>query len=142
VPTRLNPYLHFQGNAREAMETYQRALGGELIVTTFAEGGAPHDPSDAAKVMHAQLETAKGHTLMGADTPTGQPAAPISGISMSLSGDDDAELSQAFEGLQREGATVVEPLVEAPWGDKFGILADPFGVTWFVNVTRSPAPTG
>jgi PhnB protein len=139
MSTRLNPYIHFQGNAREAMESYQRALGGELVVSTFAEGGVPHDPADADKLMHAQLETMGGQTLMAADTPTGQPASPISGVSMSLSGEDDAELSRAFERLASDGGTVVEPLVEAPWGDKFGILTDRFGVTWFVNVTKGEA---
>ena len=140
MPTRLNPYIHFQGNAREAMEFYQRALGGELTISTFAEGGVPHDPADAQKVIHAQLDTANGEVLMAADTPAGQPSAPISGISMSLSGEDDAELSGYFQRLQ-EGGRVVEPLVEAPWGDKFGILSDRYGITWFVNVTRVPQPT-
>lgn len=139
MPTRLNPYIHFQGNAREAMEFYQRALGGELTMSTFAEGGVPHEPGDASKIMHAQLDTPNGEVLMAADTPAGQPSASISGISMSLSGEDDAELSGYYERLS-EGGTVVEPLVEAPWGDKFGILADPFGVTWFVNVTKVRQP--
>jgi PhnB protein len=140
MPTRLNAYIHFQGNTLEAMEFYQRALGGDLTISTFAEGGVPHDPADAQKVMHAQLEMPNGETLMAADTPVDQPSAPISGISMSLSGEDDAELSRYFERL-KEGGTIVEPLVEAPWGDKFGILSDRFGITWFVNVTRVPQLT-
>jgi uncharacterized glyoxalase superfamily protein PhnB len=74
MPTRLNPYIHFQGNAREAMEFYRAALGGELTVSTFAEGGMPHDPGDAQKLMHAQLDTLDGEVLMAADTPAGQPS--------------------------------------------------------------------
>ena len=140
MPTRLNPYIHFQGNAREAMEFYQRVLGGELVVTTFAEGGAPHDPADATKVMHARLETPGGEILMAADTPAGQPPAPISGISMSLSGEDDADLSRRFDGLS-EGGMVVQPLVAAPWGDKFGMVSDRFGLTWFVNISTGQPPS-
>lgn len=139
MSTRLNPYIHFQGNAREAMEFYRDALGGELTLTTFGEGGVPHEPADAGKVMHAQLETAGGLALMGADAPIGQPSGPVSGVSMSLSGEDDAELTRYWERLG-DGASVLQPLEAAPWGDKFGMLVDRFGVTWFVNITAARRP--
>jgi len=53
---------------------------------------------------------------------------------MSLSGDNDDELSGYFEKLA-EGGAVVMPLENAPWGDKFGMLTDKFGIQWMVNVT-------
>jgi PhnB protein len=135
VPSRLNPYLHFTDNAREAMAFYRGVFGGELTVMTFAEGGAPHDPADADKVMHAQLETAGGETLMAADSPSDRPAGTgFSGVSMSLSGDDHDELSGWWDGLA-EGATILQPLTQASWGDSFGMLVDRFGVTWFVNIS-------
>ena len=140
MPSRLNPYIHFDGNAREAMEFYQQALGGELTISTFAEGGMPSDPADANKIMHAQLDLPNGEVLMAADTMAGQMAPPFSGISMSLSGDDDAELSAWYDRLV-DGGTVLEPLVEAPWGDKFGLLTDRYGLTWYVNITKVPAGT-
>jgi PhnB protein len=135
VPARLNPYLTFQGDAREAMEFYRDVLGGELILTTFAEGGIPHDPADADKVMHSQLENESGFTLMGSDAPTGTPSQPLSGVQVSLSGDTDAdaELSGYYDRIAAKG-TVVEPLTTAPWGDKFGMVTDPFGVLWMVNI--------
>jgi PhnB protein len=141
MATRLNPYIHFNGNAREAMEFYQRALGGDLTISTFAEGGMPSDPADANKIMHAQLDLPNGEVLMASDTMAGQPAPPVAGISMSLSGDEDDELTGYYERLL-DGGTAVEPLVEAPWGDKFGILTDRYGLTWFVNITKTPVATG
>ena len=139
MPTRLNPYLSFQGNAREAMEFYREVLGGELVVMTFAEGGSPHDPADADKVMHGQLETPSGFTLMGSDAVSGTPGTPASGVQVSLSGDADAdaELTGYYEKLAANG-NVVEPLVTAPWGDKFGMVADPYGVLWMVNISGQP----
>lgn len=131
--SRLNPYLTFQGNAREAMEFYRDVLGGTLQVTTFAEGGLPADGDDASKVMHSQLETDSGFTLMAGDATAQNPAGPMSGVSISLSGEDDAELSGYYERLAGAG-TVVEPLAEAPWGDKFGMVTDPYGVLWMVNI--------
>jgi PhnB protein len=135
MPARLNPYLTFQGNAREAMEFYRDILGGTLTVSTFGESGAARDPADADKVMHAQLETEAGFTLMGSDAASGSPSQPMSGVQVSLSGDatTDAELSGYYDRLADKG-TVVEPLETAPWGDKFGMVTDPYGVLWMVNI--------
>ena len=139
MASRLNPYLNFQGNAREAMEHYRDVFGGDLTFMTFAEGGAPHDPADADKVMHGQLETPSGYTLMGADAVSGTPGGPSSGVQVSLSGDADAdaELTGYFDKLAASG-NVVEPLVTAPWGDRFGMVADPYGVLWLVNIAARP----
>jgi PhnB protein len=70
MASRLNPYINFNGNARQAMEFYQGVFGGDLTVNTFGEYGAQDSP-DADKIMHGQLETDRGFTLMGADTPAG-----------------------------------------------------------------------
>lgn len=139
MSSRLNPYLSFKGNAREAMEFYRDVLGGELNVMTFAEGGMADNPGvDPNGVMHAQLETPSGYTLMGSDTMEGTPVTPPSTAQISLSGDasTDAELTGYYQGLG-EGGTVVEPLVAAPWGDKFGMVTDRFGILWMVNIGGS-----
>jgi PhnB protein len=133
MQSRLNPYLAFKDNARQAMEFYQKVFGGKLTMSTFKEYQASQDPSEDNKIMHAQLEADNGIFLMGADTPGGQPYQPGSNISISLSGDNESELSGYFEKLAA-GGTVVEPLVKAPWGDTFGMLTDPFGVNWMVNI--------
>jgi PhnB protein len=84
------------------------------------------------------LEAENGITFMAADTPSSMEHRPGTTMSMSLSGDDDAELSGYFEKLS-EGGTVNEPLVEAPWGDKFGMVTDRFGIDWMVNITAQDA---
>lgn len=135
MTSRLNPYISFGGNAREAMEFYRGVLGGELTVTTYAEGGMAPGPDNADKVMHSQLETPAGFTLMAGDAVAGTPGQAASGVQISLSGDAeaDAELTGYFEKLASAG-TIVEPLVSAPWGDKFGMVTDPFGILWMVNI--------
>lgn len=71
MATILNPYISFHTNAREAMEFYQSVFGGELTLSTFAEFGDMGVPADEANnIMHAQLTTPNGLTLMGADTPS------------------------------------------------------------------------
>lgn len=134
MPTRLNPYLSFNGNARQAMDFYTSVFGGELTISTFGEGGMPHDPADQDKIMHAQLTSPSGYWLMGSDTPPGVPFNPGNTISVSLSGDNEAELRGYWDKLS-VGGTVMMPLEKAPWGDSFGMLSDKFGTSWLVNIT-------
>jgi PhnB protein len=138
MPTRLNPYLSFRDNAREAMQFYRSVFGGTLQQMTFKEMNLSHDPADDDKIMHSMLETENGIVFMAADTPTGMEVAPGSQISMSLSGDDEEELTGYFERLS-DGGTVTMPLDQAPWGDKFGMLTDRFGVAWMVNISGQPS---
>jgi PhnB protein len=83
--------------------------------------------------MHSQLETPDGLVLMGADTPDGMEYRPQAGVSVSLSGDDEARLRGYWERLS-EGGTVTMPFEKAPWGDTFGMCVDRFGTSWMVNV--------
>ena len=135
MASRLNPYISFQDNAREAVTFYQAALGGELALNTFGEYGDPSAP-EANLVMHAMLETPGGFTLMCADTPPGMQFNPGSNMAVSLSGDDGDELRGYWEKLS-DGATVTVPLEKQMWGDEFGMLVDKFGVGWMVNIAGS-----
>lgn len=130
----LNPYLSFKDTARPAMEFYQSVFGGELTVNTFGEYGDPGAPG-AELVMHSQLTTAGGFTLMASDTPAGMEFTPGSQITISVSGDgDDADAVRGYwEGLS-EGGTVTVPLETQVWGDEFGQVTDKFGIDWLVNI--------
>ncbi len=138
MPTILNPYLSFRDNAKQAMEFYQSVFGGELNMSTFAEFQASDDPAENDKIMHAQLTSPSGLILMGADTPNRMDYTPGDNFSISLSGDDEAELRGYWDKLAVDG-TITQPLEKAPWGDSFGMLNDRFGITWLVNIA-GPKP--
>lgn len=138
MQSKLNPYLGFKNNAHEAMEFYKTVFGGKLEVHTFKEFNASVDPSEDDKVMHSMLEAENGITFMASDTPNHMEYNPGTNVSMSLSGDNDAELTSYFEKLS-EGGTVSQPLEAAPWGDKFGMVSDKFGVQWMVNIASAKA---
>ena len=70
MQSRLNPYISFKDNARQAMEFYKSVFGGKLTISTFKEFGMAQDPAEADKVMHSMLEADNGLTFMGADTPS------------------------------------------------------------------------
>lgn len=137
MTTVLNPYLAFERDAREAMNFYHGVFGGDLVVTTFAEGGMAHDPEDAGRIMHSQLTTADGHTIMASDTPSTMDPLPR-GQQISISGDDPELLTRYWEALS-DGAHVDAPLERAPWGDTFGMLVDRWGVTWMVSIASDAA---
>jgi PhnB protein len=136
MPTRLNPYLSFKDSTSEVMDFYQSVFGGKLDKTSFKDGGMEYEPGDAEKVMHAQLETDNGMFLMASDTPASMNPEGVdpSNGTISLSGDDEAELKGYYEKLSADGKVTL-PLDKAPWGDWFGMCQDRFGVDWMVNIS-------
>lgn len=139
--TQLDPYVTFPGTAREAVAFYAQVLGGQPAISTFGEyGGDPSAPG-ADGVMHAQLESPSGLTLMASDAPPGQEAShrPGNNVSLSLSGDDTEELRGYWERLS-EGAAIDVPLERQVWGDEFGMLTDRFGIQWMVNISGGDQP--
>ncbi|MFB9905639.1 VOC family protein [Allokutzneria oryzae] len=129
--SRLNPYLSFTDNARQAMEFYREVFGGTLVLNTFGEFGGPPDVAD--KIMHGMLETDSGFTLMGADTPPGMEHRPGNTVTVCLNGDSSEELHGYWDKLS-EGGTVSVPLEQQVWGDEYGACEDRFGVSWMVNI--------
>lgn len=135
----LNPYINFNGTAREAMDFYKNIFGGTLDITTYKEGKMPEDPADpnsGDKIMHAMLVAENGMTIMASDVPPGMDYNPGTNVSISLSGDNVAELTGYWDALSA-GATIVMPFEKAPWGDTFGALIDRFGISWMVDIGPS-----
>jgi PhnB protein len=138
MTSRLNPYISFVDNARQALEFYEDVFGGTLTLNTFGEQGAQHSPDDADKIMHGMLKTDSGHTLMAADTPAGMQHHPGNNMALSLSGHDADELHGYWEKLSASG-TVTVPMEKQMWGDEFGRCVDKFGIGWMVNIDASQA---
>ncbi|NVM96306.1 VOC family protein [Arthrobacter wenxiniae] len=137
MTTRLNPYLGFRGNAKEAMEFYQTVFGGELSLSTFRESGGGVEDSELDQIMHGALLTDGGLSLMGADTPSHMEFKPGTNHQVSLTGEDEGELRGYWDKLSAAG-TVTVPLAKAPWGDTFGMCVDAFGIPWMVNIAGIP----
>jgi PhnB protein len=134
MSSRLNPYISFSGNARQAMEYYHSVFGGQLALSTYGETGAEGTPF-ADQIMHGMLETDKGFTLMCSDMPPGTELKPGNNMAVSLSGDDSDDLRGYWEKLSDGGAVEVA-LERQMWGDVFGMCTDRFGVSWMVNISE------
>lgn len=134
MTSRLNPYLNFDGTARQALEFYAEVFGGNLTLSTFADFGT-QESAESEKIMHGQLETDAGYTIMAADTPSGMEFHGMHGFGVSLSGDDGDLLRGYWEKLS-VGGSVTMPMRKQVWGDEFGMCTDKFGVPWLVNVAQ------
>ncbi|MFE2011507.1 VOC family protein [Streptomyces sp. NPDC059491] len=135
MPSRLNPYINFDGDARQALDFYHGVFGGTLEVNTYGDFGGEQAGDAAQKIMHGMLETESGFTLMAADVPPGMGFDPGTNISVSVSGDDADELRGYWDKLSGNG-TVTVPLEKQMWGDVFGMCTDGFGITWMVNIVQ------
>lgn len=130
---RLNPYLSFRSDARDAMEFYRSVFGGELAITPFGSFDMGQESGENDLVMHAQLETPDGFTLMASDTPRSMPYQAPAGVSISIDGTDEQQLEGWWNALA-EGGSVTMPLASPPWGGRFGMLTDRFGIDWMVSI--------
>jgi PhnB protein len=138
MQSKLTPYLNFRENTREVMAFYQTVFGGKLTMNTFKEFGVSQDPAEDNKIMHSMLEVENGMTIMAADAPNAMDLKVGTNISITLSGDNEEELTRYYNMLSA-GGVVVEPLAKAPWGDSFGMFVDKFGINWMVNIAGKPA---
>jgi PhnB protein len=132
MASQLNPYLNFNGTAREALEFYHSVLGGQLTLNTFGEMGMTGP--DADRIMHGILETDLGYTVMGADITSEMEYHAPAGFSVSISGDDGDAMRGYWERLSAAGTTTM-PLQKQVWGDEFGMCIDQYGVPWMVNIS-------
>ncbi|AYB46064.1 VOC family protein [Paenibacillus lautus] len=133
---RMNPYLVMDGNAKEAIQFYEKALDAEVVmVQTFGEMPANPDfplPDSARdRISHALLKV--GETdLMFSDTFPGQPVQSSNQVQVCIMTDQAEQAKRIYEAL-REGGQVVMPLQETFWSPAYGIVADKYGVNWNIS---------
>jgi PhnB protein len=132
-----NPYLLFDGNCEAAFQFYEQAIGAKTL-SMMRYDGSPIEcqmPADwKGKVLHARLGL--GNTVvMASDCPPGRYDKP-KGISMTLNFDKPAEAESIFHALA-EGGTVTMPIEKTFFAERFGMLADKFGIPWMISCERA-----
>ena len=133
----LSAYITFEGRAREALEHYQTALGGKVLIETFRTWEIPTAPGHENDVVYGVLRTDDGFVLRVKDRASDEePVEQGTAWALCLNGEEVERLTACWNALA-EGATIIEPLQEMPWGDLSGILIDAFGIRWAVNIGSS-----
>lgn len=126
------PYLNFNGNAKEALAHYEKALNGKVVMSqTFAEANMAQDESMKDKILHAVFE-AGSLKFMVSDCPPGVSVTSGDQVSLSLNFQDEATIEKTFAALA-EGGQITMPLQDTFWGARFGMTKDKFGIHWMFN---------
>ncbi len=129
---KLYPYVHFAGNAEEAMNFYASVLGGEVIdIQRYGDAPMPSDEDYKQKIMHARL-TFDGNLIMISDVFKGQPVSTEGNIQLSIEVENKEKIDDVFSKMS-EGGTIVMPLENTFWGARFGMLKDKYGIHWMFN---------
>lgn len=136
--TQINPYLHFDGNCREAMTFYKECLGGELKVQTVGESpmAAQMPAAEHKKILQARLK--KGEiSLMASDMVGPKGIQKGNTVSLALVCSSKAEIETLFSKLGA-GGKVSHALKEEFFGT-YGDLTDKFGIDWMFNYEKPKA---
>ena len=129
---KLTPYIHFAGNAEEAMNFYAGALGGKIVsINRYGDSPMPADEDYKQKVMHGRLEF-DGNLIMISDTFKGNEVKTDGNVQLSVDVTEDGRIDEVFKKMA-EGGTVTMELQNTFWGARFGMLKDKFGVSWMFN---------
>ena len=132
----LQPYLMFDGRCEEAAKFYEKTLGAKIEkLVRFKDSPDPGMcPSpDGEKVMHMSLRIGEQALLASDGQCGGKPS--FQGFSLSLNVPNEAEANRLFAALSN-GGQVQMPLAKTFFSPAFGMLADRFGVSWMIHVTR------
>ncbi len=127
-----DPYIHFQGNARAALEAYRDLFGGTLEMMTYAQmPEAPAEMQGSDLILHATLRVG-GRSLMASDFPPGMAGDPQKAVSISHEAASEAEARRIFAALGEGGAVIME-FQPTFWSDGFGMVKDRFGTHWMIS---------
>jgi PhnB protein len=127
----VSPYLAV-GDAASAIDYYTRAFGAKEVVRMDAPGG---------KIGHAELMIGDSHIMLSDPFPqsSSRPPKDLGGTSMSVFlyvEDADALVKQAVDA----GATITMEVADQFWGDRFGVITDPFGHVWSIGTHVEDVP--
>ena len=133
--SKLQPYVHFNGDCAEAMRAYEKILGGKLNLMLAGDSPAAKEfgPGSEDRVLHSSLDLGDGALLLASDWMAPSPYPGKHGIELSLTYPTKAEAERVFKALA-EGGRITMPLDKTFWSEAFGMLVDRFGTSWMVGI--------
>jgi|SRR5690625_2745570 len=129
----VNPYIHLNGEAREAIQFYEKVFEAEnLGIITYVDmpenPDFPLPPETKDRVAHGAIKIGES-VMMFSDSFPDEPTNEGSRVSICIEFYNAEKARQTFEALQ-EGGQVEMPIAETSFSPAYGILKDKFGVTF------------
>ena len=119
----LTPHITVKG-AKKAIEFYQKAFGAETLTLHAMPDGT---------VMHASVRIGNSILMLNDEFPQMGAKGPQSmggtAVTLHLY---VADVDKAFDRAVKAGATVIMPVADQFWGDRYGLVSDPFGHQWSI----------
>jgi len=137
---RINPHIHFNGNAEEAFLFYQTIFGGAftrvVCYKDLSDFGVQFAEKEFNKIMHLALPIGSASVLTGSDVPDilGQVSENENRSKITITPESKEEADALFHGLS-EGGTIEMPMSDSPWGSYFGMFRDKYGIEWMIDFT-------
>ena len=130
----VTPHLTIEG-ASNAIKFYKKAFGAKEL--------SRMKTPDGKHLMHAMIKIGNSVVMLNDAFPEwgskGPQALGGSAVAVHLYVDD---ADKVFKKALKAGATVVMPIADMFWGDRYGIVLDPFGHRWSIATHKkdlSPA---
>jgi PhnB protein len=137
---KMDTYVNFPGTCKEALQFYEKHLGGKLIMlSTFDQLPDTNNIPlglERSGVLHARMELG-GAILMASDGPK-ERVQPMRSAYLSLSVDSDEEAERIYNALS-DGGEVFMPMAETFFASRFAQFRDKFGINWML-IHEKPMP--
>lgn len=131
--TRINTYLTFNGNCREAMAFYRGCFGGTLTFQTVGElPGTDQLPGPMKRVILQATLVNNQLILVGSDMVNEPGLSAGDAVSLMLWCSNEDELKTYYEKLL-SGGTAIHPPENTYWGALFGVLRDRYSHQWLLS---------
>jgi PhnB protein len=132
--------LSFDGNCRQAMNFYNKCLGGDLYTMTYGDmpQAMPNvhiDASNKERILHASITNGSA-SLIGSDSLPGMPSSEGAEFSICVVPENEEETRRLWAAFSQNATSVKHKLEDVPWGALYGMLTDQFGIQWMFNFGR------
>jgi PhnB protein len=134
---KMHTYVNFPGTCKEALQFYEKHLGGKIVMmSTFEQMPDPPPGLDRSGVLHARMDL--GETILMASDGPKERVQPMRSAYLSLSVESDAEAERIYNALS-DGGEVFMAMAETFFASRFAQFRDKFGINWMV-IHEKPMP--
>jgi PhnB protein len=126
----INPFLHFNGNCKEAIEYYKEIFNGNIELMMLAKGKLAEEFSSENSVLHSVLTFYNGMIIMSADTRIGLDATFGNNNFIVINFESEEEIDRVYSLFAKDAMKIREELHKVFWNAKYAEFVDKFGVCW------------